>query len=152
METKVIIKFIKYALYCVLLGFVAYKSLFIIEPHWETFGYARGGKYINLILFISAFVISDLWLHHFKMRVIGIAVFVSLCLFGVNEYRYCKENNLLFEEMGRVELGCKTVSICEFEEYWKLNGLLAGYLFAGIGVSSWISRTKGYYIWKNKSL
>lgn len=151
METKVIIKFIKHIIYCVLLGLVAYKSFFIIEPSWETFGYARGEKFIKLLMFISAFIISDLWLHNFRMRVIGIAIFISLCIFGINEYVYCKENDFLFDE-GRVELGCKIVTTSEFVEYWKLNALLAGYLFAGIGVSHWIKRKKGFYVWKKRGV
>lgn len=138
-------KLVKHIIYSITLALVVCKSLFIIEPVWETFGYARGVKYMILLMLISAFIISDLWLHSFKIRIIGIAVFVSLCLFGVYDYTQSKENDLLLEEMGQgvtLTSGSAVISVSDYEEYWKLNGLLAGYLIAGIGVSHYIVRKR----------
>lgn len=116
-------KLIKVITFCITLGMVAYNSLVLLKPY---VGFPPDEIcitiLINLPISIVAFVLSDLWLHNNKMRIIGIVVFVSLCLFSVKDYRKsCDES---FKE--DIRLGLIASAEC-FEYYWKLNGLFISY-------------------------
>lgn len=134
-------KIVKHILCCITLVLVTCYSLVLIEsfagdmPPTETYITI----YIKLPIAILAFILSDLWLHRTGMRIIGIVVLVSLCLFSLKDYK--RGSNDAFAE--EVELG-KIAPENYFEDYWKLNSLLAGYLILGIGVSCYNKKKMNY--------
>lgn len=133
--------FVKHIIYCITLGLVAYQSLVFLEPINGSFAPKETyiALFIKLPIFILAFIISDLWLHSIKMRIMGIIVLACFCLFSVKEYR--QSNNDMFSE--QVELGI-IAPASYFENYWKFNGLLIAYLILGVGVSRYIINKKNW--------
>lgn len=126
-------KLVKYIIYSIMLGLVAYCSHILITPYVgdspPTEMYIS--FFLKLPISILAFILSDLWLHSTQMRIIGIVVFASLCLFSVKSYLFCQEAD---PEM--------TVPLLSFEYYWKLNGLLVSYNVLGICISHYIKRKR----------
>lgn len=137
-------KAVKMILFFILLGLTLYTSHVFICVHYGTgpsYDWSIPVYALYWCIYAVLFILSDLWLHHRKARLIALGVLALVYLLSFEYYLFCEEYGyLIFQYTDKIILPYSS----SFSFYWSLQGSLAGYLLLAMGVSHLLKKKRTF--------
>lgn len=147
-ETKreILVRYLKTVLFFVLLSVNLYLDYLYLKevqviPETEYMEGKMLGVFLLQLFFSFWFVLSDLWLHNNKIRMIAIVILVIVNVAGLGYYLCCAEYGLNVYDANN---NAVSVASC-FYLFWLFQSCLFIYLLLAMGVSCFIRKKSVFW-------